>query len=72
MSSLMHVGDQKYECATIIRAFKYFATPRRLYNRLREDYELPSVKALTRLTFKVKKTDDTQLLKNVFENIKGR
>ena len=46
MGSPVHVGDQRYECATIIRAFKYFATSRTLYNRLREDYELPNVKAL--------------------------
>ena len=72
MNSLVHVGDRKYECTTIIRAFEYFATSRTLYNRLREDYELPSVKTLTRLTSKVNKTDDTQLLKNVFENIEDR
>ena len=72
INSLVHVGDRKYECTTIIRAFEYFATSRTLYNRLREDYELPSVKTLTRLTSKVNKTDDTQLLKNVFENIEDR
>ena len=30
MSSLVHVGDKKYNAETIIRAFKYFARSRTL------------------------------------------
>ena len=41
MSSLVHVGNRKYESETIVRAFVYFATSRALYKRFREDFELP-------------------------------
>ena len=69
MSPLVCVGDKKYNTETIVRAFDYFATSRTLYNRLRDDYELPSVSTLTRLTSKVNKVDDTLFLKNIFTNI---
>ena len=72
MSSLVHVGDRKYESETIVRAFVYFATSRALYKRLREDFELPGITTLTRLTSKVNKIDDTQFLKNVFGNVEER
>ena len=57
MSSLVHVGDKKYESYTIVRAFVYFATSCALYKRLREDFELPGITTLTRLTSKVNKID---------------
>ena len=47
MSSIIHVGDRRYDSEAVIRAFEYFTTSRTLYNRLREDYELPSVPTLT-------------------------
>ena len=74
MSSLVHVGDKKYESETIVRAFVYFDTSRALilYKRLEEDFELPGITTLTRLTSKVNKIDDTQLLKNVFDNVEER
>ena len=68
MSPLVYVGDKKYKAEAIIRAFKYFARSRTFYHRLTEDYELPNIPTLTRLTSKVNKIDDTQLLKNVFCN----
>ena len=57
---------------TIVRAFVYFATSRALYIRLREDFELPGITTLTRLTSKVNKIADTRLLKNVFGNVEER
>ena len=72
MSSLVHVGDKKYESETIVRAFVYFITSRTLYKRLRGDFELPGITTLTKLTSKVNKIDDTQLLKNVFGNVEER
>ena len=72
MSSVVRVGDKKYEAETVIRAFEYFATSRTLYKRLREDYELPSISTLTRLTSKVNKIDDTQVIKNVFYNVEEK
>ena len=66
------MGEKKYKAETIIRAFEYFARSRTLYYRLREDYELPNIPTLTRLTSKVNIIDDTQLLKNVFCNVEER
>ena len=63
------VGEKKYELDTIVRAFQYFATSRDTYNLLRNDYELPSVQTLTRLTSKVKNLSDDTYLKNVFANL---
>ena len=63
------VGEKKYELETIVRAFQYFATSRATYNLLRNDYELPSVQTLTRLTSKVKNLSDDAYLKNVFANL---
>ena len=63
------VGEKKYELDTIVRAFQYFATSRATYNLLRNDYELPSVQTLTRLTSKVKNLSDDTYLKNVFANL---
>ena len=72
LSSLVHVGDKKYKAETIIRAFEYFARSRTLYNRVREDYELPNISTLMRLTSKVNKINNTQLLKSVFCNVQER
>ena len=70
--SPVHVGDKKYKLDIIIRSFEYFATSRSLYNRLRDDYEFPSIRTLTRLTSKVKNVDDVITMKNVLANIEER
>ena len=67
---LTYVGEKKYEFDTIVRAFEYFALSRTTYKRLREDFELPSIETLTRLTSKVKSVDDESYLKTVFRNLK--
>ena len=72
MSSLFHMGDKKYEAETVVRALVYFATPRALHKRLREDIEIHDITTLIRLTSKVNKIDDTQLLKNVFGKVEER
>ena len=54
----------------IIRAFEYFATSRSLYNRLRVDYQLPSVSTLTRITSKVSKLSETTFLHGVLSVLK--
>ena len=38
------VGKTMYSQELIVRAFQYFATSRSLYNRLRIDYQLSSIK----------------------------
>ena len=58
----------KYSDDTIIPSFEYFALSRSAYNRLREDFELPSVRALTRITSRVNKLDDNLFIRKMFQN----
>ena len=62
MNSLCHVGEKKYTPEMIGRAFEYFAISRSLYRRLREDYELPSITMLTKLTSKVSNLDGNDFI----------
>ena len=63
------VGEKKYSIETTVRAFEYFALSRSTYNRLREDFELPSISTLTNLTSKVKSQDDESFIVNAFKNL---
>ena len=40
------VGERKYSVEITVRAFEYFAMSRATYNRLREDFELPSISSM--------------------------
>ena len=66
---LTYVGKKKYSDDTIIRAFEYFARSRSAYNRLREDFELPSVRTLTRITSSVNKLDHNLFIRKAFQNL---
>lgn len=66
------VGKPVYSPETIIRAFEYFTTSRALYQRLRIDFQLPSVQTLTRITSKVAKLDEETFSKAVFQNLEER
>ena len=48
------VRHKIYNQETIIRASEYFARSRSLYNRLRIDLKLPSVKTLTNINWTAK------------------
>ena len=61
------VGKKMYSAEMIVRAFHYFALSRSLYNRLRIDYQLPSVQTLTKITSKVAKLDETAFDSAVFK-----
>ena len=63
------VGTEIYGPEEIVRAFEYFATSRALYNRLRKDFQLPSITTLTRLTSKISKIDENTFLQSVFKNV---
>ena len=63
MNNITYVGEKKYSVEMFIRAFEYFALSRATYNRLRRDFQLPSISALTRITSKVKNTDDNSYIK---------
>ena len=63
-------GQQKlYSLETTTRAFEYYATSRALYSRLREDFQLPSIRTLQRITSKVANVDEHKFLLNVFKNL---
>ena len=55
------IGQKVYSAEIIIRAFEYFCTSRTLYSKLRQDYALPSIRTLTRITSKVGKLDEGRM-----------
>lgn len=67
--SCVPVGQRIFTTDIIMKAFEYLSISRSLYSRLREDYKLPSVKTLTRLTTKVSKIEDENFLKRIFDSI---
>ena len=56
------VGKSVYATDIITRSFEYFAMSRTLYRQLAKDYQLPSIRTLTRITSKVSKKDDMSFL----------
>ena len=64
------VGKRMYSQELIVRTFHYFATSRSLYNRLRIDYQLPSIKTLTRITSNVSALNETYFMRRVFNTLK--
>ena len=64
------VGKRVYSQELILRAFQYFATSRSLYNRLRINNQLPSIKTLTRITSKVSALNKTYFMRSVFNALK--
>lgn len=61
------VGEKLYCPSIIIRAFEYFAISRSLYKKLRNDYQLPSISTLTRITSKVSKISDSSFTEQVLQ-----
>ena len=64
-----NIGEKKYDTSTIVRAFEYFALSRSAYSRLRQDFALPSIRTLTRLTSKVRNTDDATYIAKIFTQL---
>ena len=63
------VGETLYPQGLLVRAFEYFCTARCLYKRLREDFKLPSIQTLTRITSRVSKLTEGTFLSRVFRNV---
>ena len=62
-------GNKKlYSPEVLVRAFSYYAVSRSLYERLRNDYQLPSVSTLARITSSCNKKSSSEFLKTVFES----
>ena len=47
------IGKTMYSQELIVREFQCFAISRSFYNQLRIDYQLPSIKIITRITSKL-------------------
>ena len=56
----------KYSSDIVICAFEYYATSRTLYNRLRDDFHLPSLVTLGRMMSKVLKLNEKSFLLSIF------
>ena len=66
------VGKPVYSPAFMVRAFQYFATSRSLYERLRHDFQLPSVQTLTRITSRVSKLSESAFSSALFSSLSDR
>ena len=63
-------GKRMYSQELIVRVLQYFATSRSLYNWLRNDYPLPSIKTLIRITSKVSALNETYFMRSVFNTVR--
>ena len=57
--------DKWYSMEMAVRAFEYVSTARALHSRIAQDYQLPSIRTLTRITSKVSKVDKTKFLLDI-------
>ena len=64
-----YIGMKLYSAEVLTRAVEYFALSRTSNNKLREDYQLPSI---TRLISKVGNTDDLTFIKEVVTGVSER
>ena len=55
----------KYSSDIVIRAFRYYATSRTLFYRLRDYFQLPSLATLGRMTSKVSKLNEKSFLLSI-------
>ena len=58
-----------YPTQMITRCFEYFFVSRALYSRLCKDYQLPSIRTLTRLTSKFSTLGDTAFISKLFGKV---
>ena len=63
-------GKRMYSQELIVRVFQYFATSRSLYNWLRNDYQLPSIKTRIGITSKVSALNETCFIHSIFNTLK--
>ena len=64
-SNLIH--EQKYTLDMIVWGSEYFAKSTGCYKLLRNEYELPSISTLTRLTSKVSNIEDASFVRSFFK-----
>ena len=64
-----YVANKMYTTGTLVCVFEYLALSRAAYNRLKEDFNFPSVLTLTRPTSKVKTINDSSYIKPISTNL---
>ena len=63
-------GNEKlYSREMTTRAFEYFTTSRSFYSQLQQDFQLPSIRTLIRITSTVGKVAETEFLASIFKNL---
>lgn len=63
------VGTRLYNAETVVKAFDFFVTSRALYSKLRNEYKLPSIRTLTRITSSISKQEDSAFLEGIFKSL---
>ena len=62
-------GEKFYSPDSIVRAFRYCATSKSCYEKMRIDYQIPSTRVLRSLTSKVSKLSDQKFISKIFSNL---
>ena len=63
-------GNEKlYSPEMTTRAFECFAISRSFYFRLQQDFQLPNIRTLARITSNVGKVAETEFLASIFKNL---
>ena len=66
------IGEKKWSNDGIIRAFKYYATSRVCYEKLRSDFEFPNASTMRQITSKFDKISDEKFVSEIFANVDER
>ena len=61
--------ENQYSIDTLVLTYEYFVLPRSTYKRLRQDFQLPSISTLAKMTSNVKVIDDLDYMNNIFSSI---
>ena len=67
-----HGNCSLYSSETIVRSFEYYACSRTLYRRLIQDYQLPGISVLQRITSTCRQLDNEKFIQSVFTKIDSR
>ena len=59
----------KYSSDIVICTFGYYATSQTSYNRLRDNFQLPSLATLGRMTSKVSRLNEKSFFLSIFNNL---
>lgn len=64
-----YVGEKRCSIDTLVRPFEYFVLLWSTYICLWQDFQLPSISTLTKVTCKVKTINDLAYMNNIFSSV---